>query len=151
MVLHHVAHGAVFVIIGPAFANALRLRDGNLHVVDGEIVPQGFEQTVGEPQGDQVLHRLLAEIVIDAEYSIFVERGSDRVIDDTRTRQVFADGLFHRHPRMIARQSGSQQALANGAIEARRHRQIVERTLDPEFGHLLTEAAYVLRFGCVHG
>ncbi|MNI21492.1 hypothetical protein D3C73_750190 [compost metagenome] len=60
MVLHHVPQRAVFVVIRPAVADADRLTDRDLHMVDGQIVPQRFEDGVAEAQGDQVLHRLLA-------------------------------------------------------------------------------------------
>ena len=43
------------------------LGHGDLHVVDRQVVPERLEQGVGEAQRDQVLHRLLAEVVVDAE------------------------------------------------------------------------------------
>ena len=77
MVLHHVAQGAdAFVVAGAGgdhlaglrivLGQALLLGDGDLHVVDVLLVPQRLEDAVGEAQHQQVLHRLLAEVVIDA-------------------------------------------------------------------------------------
>ncbi len=45
---------------------ALLLGHGDLHVVDVLRVPQRLEDAVGEAQHQQVLHRLLAEVVVDA-------------------------------------------------------------------------------------
>ena len=56
-----------FVVIGAAPFDAERLGDGDLHVIDMRVVPQRLEQGVGEAQRHQVLHRLLAEIMVDAE------------------------------------------------------------------------------------
>ena len=67
MVLQHVAHGARAVVVGAAPFHAERLGDDDLHVVDVAAVPDGLEEAVGEAQEEQVLHRLLAEVVVDAE------------------------------------------------------------------------------------
>ena len=67
VVLHHVAQRAGPVVEVAAAFDAHRLGHRDLHVVDRGRVPQRLEQHVGEAQRQQVLHRLLAEIVIDAE------------------------------------------------------------------------------------
>ncbi len=67
MVLHHVAQRAGVVVIVAAALQPDRLGDGDLHVIDDIAVPQPLEDRVGEAQRQQVLHRLLAEVVVDAE------------------------------------------------------------------------------------
>ena len=67
MILDHVAHRAGFFIVAAASFDAERLGDGDLHMIDVRVVPQRLQQDVGETQRHEVLHRLLAEIVIDAE------------------------------------------------------------------------------------
>ena len=42
------------------------LGHGDLDVVDVVLVPDRLEQVVGEPEGQHVLDRLLAEVVVDA-------------------------------------------------------------------------------------
>ena len=48
VVLQHVPQSAVLVVVGPAVADALGLGHRDLHVVDGQVVPQRLEQGVGE-------------------------------------------------------------------------------------------------------
>jgi hypothetical protein len=44
-----------------------RLGHVDLHVADVLAVPHRFEQAVGEPEGQDVVDRLLAEGVVDPE------------------------------------------------------------------------------------
>jgi hypothetical protein len=81
MVLDHVAQRARAVIkADPAF-KADRFRDGDLDMVDMRRVPQRFEQDIGKAQRQQVLHRFLAEIVIDPEGAVLRKRPRDRIVD----------------------------------------------------------------------
>ena len=66
MILHHVAHGAGLVVELAAPFDAELLADRDLHVTDAAAAPQRFEQGVAEAQRQQVLHRLLAQVMIDA-------------------------------------------------------------------------------------
>ncbi len=61
------------LVVAPAALDPDLLGHRDLDVVDGDLVPQGLEQGVGEPQGQQVLHRLLAEVVVDAEDPVLGE------------------------------------------------------------------------------
>ena len=67
MILDHVSHCACFFIVAAAAFDAERLGDGDLHVIDVRAVPQRLQQNVGEAQRHEILHRFLAEIVVDAE------------------------------------------------------------------------------------
>ena len=99
VVLHHVAQRArAVVVVGPA-SDADRLVDRDLHVVDVRGVPQRLEQGVREAQDQQVLHRLLAEVVVDAEDLLLREDGTDLVVDLPGGREVLADGLLQHDPR----------------------------------------------------
>jgi hypothetical protein len=50
-------------------------------VVDPAGVPQRFQQRVGEPRDEQVLHALLAEVVVDAEDLPLLEHRTHGVVD----------------------------------------------------------------------
>ena len=89
------APGAV-VIIAAAFEPD-RLGDGDLDVVDVRAVPQRLEHRVGEAQREQVLDRLLAEIMVDAEGALLGKGGGDRVVDLAARFEVGAERLFERH------------------------------------------------------
>jgi hypothetical protein len=73
VILQHVAHGAGGVVVAGAPAHALRLGHGDLHVVDVVAVPDRLDQGVGEAEHQQVLHRFLAEVMIDAVNLVLVE------------------------------------------------------------------------------
>jgi hypothetical protein len=64
---HHVAVGAGLLVEAGALAQAQRLGHVDLHVVDEVAVPDRLEQAVGEAEGEDVLRRLLAQEVVDAE------------------------------------------------------------------------------------
>ena len=97
VVRHHVAQRAGRVVELAAPLDADRLGDGDLHMVDVVAVPQRLEDAVGEAQHHDVLHRLLAEIMIDpidlasrparrgsARFSACAECkiGAERLLDD---------------------------------------------------------------------
>ena len=63
-------------------------------MVDVGGVPQRFEHDVGKAQGQQVLHRFLAEIVIDAEDALFREGGRHGIVDLAAGFQVRPQRLF---------------------------------------------------------
>ena len=68
---HHVSKRADGLVEAGALAESERLRDVDLHVVDEVAIPDGLEEPVGKPEGEDVLRRLLAEEVIDAEDLLF--------------------------------------------------------------------------------
>ena len=76
----HVAQGPGLLVVRPAVLHAQRLGGGDLHVVHVAPVPDGLEDAVGEAEHDDVLHRLLGQVVVDAVHLALVE---DRV---ARTR-----------------------------------------------------------------
>ena len=67
MVRHHVAQRARHIVEPAARADIDSLRDRYLHMVDVVAVPDRLEQAVGEAQDQDVLDRLLAEIVVHPE------------------------------------------------------------------------------------
>ena len=76
------------------------LRHRDLHVLDVGAVPDRLDERVGKPEVEQVLHRLLAEEVIDAVDGVFVEHLVQRAVDRLRARQVPAERLFDDDPRI---------------------------------------------------
>ena len=60
-------------------------------------VPQRLEQRVGEAQREQVLDRLLAEIMVDPEGPLLGKGGGDRVVDLAAGLEVGAERLLERH------------------------------------------------------
>ena len=78
VVLDHVAGGADAVVVAGPAADADVLGHRDLHVVDVVGVPDRLEHLVGEPHRQDVLDRLLAEVVVDPEDRLRRETDVDR-------------------------------------------------------------------------
>jgi hypothetical protein len=87
VVLDHVAQAAALLVVAAARAHADLLRHGDLHAVDEVAVPQRLEDGVGEPLHEQVLHRLLPEVVIDPVHLVLLKDGADRGVEFPRRRR----------------------------------------------------------------
>ncbi len=105
MVLHHIAQRAGMLIERPAAFNADALRRRDLHVVDVVAVPDVLKDAVGEAEDEDVLHRLLAQVVVDAEDLVFVEDLVHIVVQRARRIQVVAEGLLDDRPHPAAGRS----------------------------------------------
>ncbi|MDT4846314.1 hypothetical protein FQZ97_803300 [compost metagenome] len=127
MVLHHVAHGPGLVVVGAAVFHAEGLVDADLHVLDVRGAPQRLEQRVGEAQRHQVLHRFLAQVVVDAEHPRLVEHLADHLVDRPRRLQRMAERLFQHDAGFRPRQTGQREVLRDGREQRRGGRQVVHQ------------------------
>src|SRR5262249_18422444 len=66
MVWHHVAQCTGPLIKAPPSLDTDGLGGGDLHVIDMIASPERLEDAIGEAQYQDVLHRLLAEEVVDS-------------------------------------------------------------------------------------
>jgi hypothetical protein len=98
VVLDDVARRADAVVVARAPADTDVLGHRDLHVVDVVGVPDRLVQLVGEAQGEDVLHRLLAEVVVDAEDRVGREGDLERGVELARRLQVGAEGLLDDDP-----------------------------------------------------
>ena len=81
-------------------ADGLRRRD--LHMVDMLAVPYRLEQSVGEAQHHDVLHRFLAEEMIDPVDLMLLQRLEDLGVERFGRRQIVAEGFFDHDPAPLA-------------------------------------------------
>ncbi len=93
-------------------------------MVDMRAVPQRLEQRVGEAQHHQVLHRLFAEIVVDAIDLPLGEHLADRLVDRARRSKVLAQRLFQHQPRHRRHQLVAPEVGRGRAEQIRRRRQV---------------------------
>ncbi len=99
VILNHVAQGSGGVVVGTAASgHADLLSDRDLHRADMPAVPDRLEDAVAEPQGENVLNRLLTEIVIDSIDLVFAQDGRDLSIQGAGACEIVAEGLFDDHP-----------------------------------------------------
>ena len=94
VVLDDVTGGADAVVVAAATAEPDVLGHGDLHVVDVVRVPDRIEQLVGEAQRQDVLHRLLAQVVVDAEHRRLGEDAVDHLVERAGALQIVAERLL---------------------------------------------------------
>ena len=97
----HVAVGTGGLVELGAALEPEGLRHVDLHVVDEVAVPDRLEEAVGEAERQDVLGRLLAEEVVDAEDLALVEDLVQPVVEPARALEVGAEGLLHHDPRLL--------------------------------------------------
>lgn len=66
----------------------------HLYIVDVIAVPSGTEELVTEPQDQDVLHHLLAQVMVDTEDLFFLPVGLQSLLQIARALEIFAKGLF---------------------------------------------------------
>ncbi|MNM47696.1 hypothetical protein D3C81_586680 [compost metagenome] len=123
VILDHVPQLAGLVEVTPAAFDTDLLGHGDFHVGDVILVPLGFEQAVGETQGDQVLDGLFTQIVVDAVGAVLREELRHGVVDLARGFQVRANGFFQHHAG-IFRQTDLRQVFADCPVNGGRGRKV---------------------------
>src|ERR1700720_4409853 len=91
-------------------------------------IPDRLEQAVGEAQHQNVLHRLLAQIMVDAKNLILAEDPEQLAIELPRRGEIGAERLFDNDASPcavgLARQSRLAEMTADRRKTGRRRRQI---------------------------
>jgi hypothetical protein len=67
MILHHVPDGTHFFVEAAAALLSKIIGHGDLQAVDVGAVPDRLEKRVGKAKIQQILHRIFAEVMINAE------------------------------------------------------------------------------------
>src|SRR5262249_56959306 len=106
------------------------LGDRDLHVIDVAPVPHRLEEPVGEAEDHDVLHGLLAEVVVDPVDLALVQDGAETAIKLTRGLEVAAEWLLDDDPApappALLEQADLAEALDDLREEIGRHRQVEE-------------------------
>ena len=132
MVLDDVAEDPRLLVELPAPLDAERLGDGDLDVVDVAPVPERLEDAVAEAEHQDVLRRLLAEVVVDPEDLALAEGGADGLVQRAGRGEVVAERLLDDEPRPGARRVDGvdeprlAEARGGGADARGRDREVVE-------------------------
>src|SRR5581483_5184852 len=102
MVLEHVANRPRALVERRPPLDPDRLRDRDLDMVDELPVPDRLEDPVREAQGEQVLDRLLAEVVVDPVNLVLLEVRQELAVQRARGGAVVAERLLDDQPRPAA-------------------------------------------------
>ena len=115
----------MLVVIRAASLDADLLAHRDLDVVHVLLVPDRLEDAVGEAEDQDVLHRLLAEVMVNAEDLPFGKGALQEAVQLARARQVMAERLLDDQPRpgrtlcVRSRQARLAKAFRDGAEEVR--------------------------------
>ena len=105
MVLYHIAQLTDAIVVSPSPFNADLFSNRDLHVVNATLIPLGIDKPVSKPQHQQVLHRLLTQVMVNPVNVALVEKASQGLIDLAGGGQAFANGFFKNDS------AGTRQAL----------------------------------------
>ena len=67
-------------------------------------VPDRLKQYIAEAQREQILHRFLAQIMVDAKNAIFGESGGNRVVDMAAGFKIGTQRFFKSDARFLTGQ-----------------------------------------------
>mmetsp|Transcript_16308 Transcript_16308/g.48909 ORF Transcript_16308/g.48909 Transcript_16308/m.48909 type:complete len:388 (+) Transcript_16308:465-1628(+) len=95
VILDDIPNDAELVKVAAPPLRAKRLLEANLHVGNVVAVPAGGNNGIGEPQHDQVLCQLLAQVVVDPENLLLRPILCNLLRKVLRRLQVFPEGLLH--------------------------------------------------------
>src|SRR6266542_2469613 len=127
MVLHHVANGAGLVVKTSAALHAEVLRHGDLHTLDVVAIPEGFDKGVGKAEGQQVVNRSFAKVVVNAKDIGLIERPKQNLVQLLRRREIVPEGFLDDDAR-ASRTIRFRQVSDNGFEQNGRDRQVVRWT-----------------------
>jgi hypothetical protein len=98
MVLDHIADDSIVVKVTPPAFRAKRFSKDDLHIAHKVSAEERLEDKVCKAKHCQVLHQLLAEVVVDPENLIFCEHFFQVGIELPTALKVTAEGLLNYHP-----------------------------------------------------
>src|SRR5205807_1569583 len=103
-------------------------RHRDLHALDVMAVPHRLQEGVRETEEQEILHRLLAEIVVDAEDALLIEYLMQRRVERPRTREVASEWLFHHDARGACAPRGAEP-LSDGLKHGGRNGEVMQGAL----------------------
>ena len=85
-------------------------------------IPERLEHAVGESHGEDVLHVLLAEEVVDAEDLLLVEARVQELVESLGAGLVVPEWFLDDHARTVVVEPGALEGLHERTEGERRHR-----------------------------
>src|SRR5262249_49362548 len=73
----------------------------DLHTFDVVPIPERLQQGIREAKEDQIVHRFLAEVMIDAEDALLIKRRKQDPVELSRRLEVVPERLFHDNARAV--------------------------------------------------
>jgi hypothetical protein len=115
VVLDHVAQRAGLLVVPGPLLDAGGFGDRDLDVVDRLAAPGPLDHRVREAEDEDVLHRLLAEVMVDPEHVRLVEDLARDAVELARAGEIVPDRLLDHDPRLV-----SEPGLADSPDDRRK-------------------------------
>jgi hypothetical protein len=120
VILHDVTDRPRLIVEPAAALDAEALRHGDLDALDVVPVPNRLQEGIGKAKEEEILHRLLAEVMVDAKDRCLGEDRMQSVIQALCRGQVVPEGLFD-HEAGVVRAAGAPEGLDHRREQARRN------------------------------
>ena len=130
MVLDHVAQRADAVVVARPTFDPERLRHRDLDLVDVRGAQHRLDEPVREPEHQDVLHRLLAEEVVDAEDLVLAPVAVQLLVERERGLEIDAERLLDDEPAPavgLVGEAGLGDRLGRVGEHTRRQREVEDR------------------------
>src|SRR5262245_21770096 len=95
MILHDVADRARLIIKSAPPLNAEVFGHGDLHTLDMVAIPEGFQDRIGEAEEEQVVHRPLAQVMVDTEDRLLIEGAEQSAVERLRREEIVTERFFN--------------------------------------------------------
>src|ERR1043166_4120074 len=127
MILDYVPDGADLIVKRASPLDTKVLRHCDLHTFDMRAVPERFEHGVGKTEEQHVVHGSFAEVMINAENRLLVERFEQDGVEFASGNEVPAKRLFNDDTGIVSA-SRLRQVLHHGAKQGGRNGRSEEHT-----------------------
>ena len=126
VVLDHVADRSRLVVEGAAARDVERLGHRDLDARNVIAIPERLHERVGEAEVEQVLDRLLAEVMVDPEDRRLGEHAVDGRVQGNCARQITPEWLLENDPGAL-RTARCLEVGDDLTKQGRRNREVVQR------------------------
>src|SRR5499426_3323118 len=126
MVLDDVTDRARLLIKSTPPLDAEVLGHGDLHTLNMVAIPERFQERIGEAEEEQVVHRPLAQVMVDAEDRLLVEGAEQRAVERLRRKAIMTERFFNDDASAV-RAASFAQLFHNRLEQPRRDGEIVRR------------------------
>ena len=150
VVLDHVAHCASAVVKGATRADSEPFSQCDLDIGDAFAAPQRFEQGIAEAQRHQVLHRRLAEVMVDAKGLAFREYRAHHLVDLLCAGQIMAERFFKHDTHPFVVDTGSAELRTDLREQMRAGREVEHHRARLPLIQPVLQALVMLRLRQIH-
>src|SRR5499427_10138376 len=95
MILHDVADRTRLIIKRAPPLDPEVFGHGDLHTLDMVAIPERFQECIGEAEEEHIVHRPLAQVMVDAEDRLLVEGAEQRVVERLRREEIVTEWFFN--------------------------------------------------------